>query len=137
MQKIITALVCFTFLLSACSPAAEPFQDTSSNNTPPIQQQVVTSSSSNNGNSNSGSQNSSSSICPEILEKFNKFKIGMPYEQAVQILGVEGEVLNREPTVFGEPSIAYLWKFTVPCVAFIEGRFTKNDLEGFGFGQTW
>jgi len=138
MQKIITTLTIITIILTACSPAAEQYQDTYNSNPPANQPQGEPATSSNSGGSASGSttSSSSSSICPEILDKFNQFKIGMPYEEAVRILGVEGDLLNRNPTALGEPSVAYEWNFTVPCVAALRARFTNNALEGFGFGQS-
>ncbi len=136
MQKVIAALACFSIFLSACSPAAEQYQDSSSSNPPAVQPQGESSSSSSSGGSASGSTTSSSSLCPEIQNKFNQIQLGMSYEEVVRILGVEGEMINREPSALGEPSVLYRWKFTVPCTAVLNARFTKNALSGFGYGQS-
>jgi len=138
MHKTITAIAVFTLLLTACSPAAEQYQPNPNTNPAAVQSEELHSPESNISESSSDSTtpSSSSSICPEILDKFNQFELGMPYEEAVRILGVEGNLLNRNPTALGEPSVAYEWRFTVPCVAVMTARFTNNALEGFGFGQS-
>jgi hypothetical protein len=138
MHKNFIAFAVLAIFLAACSPAAEQYQDDYNSNPSADQPQGETSSSSNNSGSAGGSTttSSASSICPEILDKFNQLKMGMPYEEAVFILGAEGELLNRNPTALGEPSAAYKWNFTVPCVASLHARFTNNVLDGFGFGQS-
>ncbi len=138
MHKTVTAIAVFTLVLTACSPAAEQYQPNPNTNPPAVQFEEQPSMESNTSESSSGptSPSSSSSICPEILDKFNQLEMGMPYEEAVRILGVEGDLLNREPSALGEPSAAYEWNFTVPCVAALRARFTNNLLDGFGFGPS-
>lgn len=130
MRKLIIVALFFILTLNSCAAASDQYQD-NSNNVPVIQPQAESASSSNNNNS-------TVSGCAEINGKVKNVEKSMTYENVVKILGVEGEVLNQEPS-YGFcpsfqlcPSIAYTWKFSGVCSCELNARFTNGLLDGFG-----
>jgi hypothetical protein len=130
MRKIQIVVLFFMLLMTSCAAASDQYQE-NSNNVPEIQPQAESPSLTNNNNS-------TVSGCHEINEKVKIVKRPMTYGKVVEILGIEGEVLNREPS-YGQcpsfqlcPSVAYIWKFTGICSCELNVRFTNGILDGLG-----